>query len=163
MTRNKTVTKQELCVSTHIALRISLPLGIMAAGQLYFLANKNVELFHVCIKSIFCEKYRNYAFTLIQQLKYAMYMSFTRDIKLYEIYTMIGQNSDGTQLCTVCHSQFILTITPVIASKLAYLSNTPTYQTLFHKTLYINLPYEQMLTSNCERMSKCSCCLSMCS
>ena len=44
-------------------------------------------------------------------LKYAMYMSFTRDIQLYEIYTMIGQNSDGTQLCTVCHSQFILTIT----------------------------------------------------
>ena len=36
-------------------------------------------------------------------------MSFTRDIQLYEIYTMIGQNSDGTQLCTVCHSQFILT------------------------------------------------------
>ena len=31
-----------------------------------------------------------------------MYMSFTRDIHLYEIYTMIGQNSDGTQLCTVC-------------------------------------------------------------
>ena len=23
-------------------------------------------------------------------------MSFTRDIQLYEIYTMIGQNSDGT-------------------------------------------------------------------
>ena len=40
-------------------------------------------------------------------------MSFTRDIQLYEIYTMIGQNSDGTQLCTVCHSQFILTITTV--------------------------------------------------
>ena len=31
-------------------------------------------------------------------------MSFTRDIQLYEIYTMIGQNSvnyHGTQLCTV--------------------------------------------------------------
>ena len=25
-----------------------------------------------------------------------MYMSFKRDIHLYEIYTMIGQNSDGT-------------------------------------------------------------------
>ena len=31
-----------------------------------------------------------------------MYMSFTRDTHLYEIYTMIGQNSDGTQLCTMC-------------------------------------------------------------
>ena len=41
-------------------------------------------------------------------------MSFTRDIHLYEIYTMIGQNSDGTQLCTVClkntSGQSILTI-----------------------------------------------------
>ena len=55
--------------------------------------------------------YWNYVFTLIQPLKYAIYMSFMRDIQLYEIYTMIGQNSDGTQLCTVCHSQFILTIT----------------------------------------------------
>ena len=64
----------------------------------------------MCIKSICCKKYRNYAFTLIQPLKYAMYMSFTRDIQFYEIYTMIGQNSDGTQLCTVCHSQSILTI-----------------------------------------------------
>ena len=31
-----------------------------------------------------------------------MYMSFTPDKHLYEIHTMIGQNSYGTQLCTVC-------------------------------------------------------------
>ena len=64
----------------------------------------------MCIKSICCERYWNYAFTLIQPLKYALYMSFMRDIQLYEIYTMIGQNSDGTQLCTVCHSQYTLTV-----------------------------------------------------
>ena len=35
---------------------------------------------------------------LIQPLKYAMYMSFMREIQLYEIYAMIGQNSDGKKV-----------------------------------------------------------------
>ena len=39
-----------------------------------------------------------------------MYVSFTRDIHLYEIYTMIGQNSDGTQLCTVEFKECIVNL-----------------------------------------------------